>query len=160
MHIGPHLLTFIFSFLTLSVFWVNHHHFFHELDHADWKLLWYNNMLLFWLALVPLTTRFLASAITVPAAVGIYSFVLFMAAGSFTLLSRHAIFVGDLLDRHITEAQKKKYYRRSCFGVVLYGIATLVSPILYPLSFFLILFIPVYFTAPRLMHDHSMHLGE
>lgn len=44
---------FAFSFFSLSVFWVNHHHFFHELERSDWRLIWHNNHLLLWLALIP-----------------------------------------------------------------------------------------------------------
>src|SRR5689334_928439 len=75
----PKLLSFAFSFLTVSVFWVNHHHFFHEIEKSDGRLLWYNNALLFWLALVPFTTAFLGEHPTVPGVLMVYCFVLTMS---------------------------------------------------------------------------------
>jgi uncharacterized membrane protein len=44
-------ISFAVSFITIAIFWVNHHHFFTRITHTDWKLLWYNNLFLFWLGL-------------------------------------------------------------------------------------------------------------
>ncbi len=151
----PHIGTFAFSFLSLAVFWVNHHHFYHELDHADARLLWYNNVLLFWLSLIPFTTAFLGHYPTVPGVVMVYSFVLFMAALTFMLMMRHAMFVGDLLDPHITKEQRLEHFRHGWMGVVCYGIATLVAPWALWLSMVLIFLVPVFYVVPRLMHNHE-----
>ena len=151
----PKFASFAFSFLTLSVFWVNHHHFFHELHRADGRLLWYNNALLFWLALVPFTTAFLGEHPFVPGVLALYCFVLFMSALSFTLMERHAMFVGDLLDEHITTEQKHEHFHRSLIGIVVYGAATLLALVFTPAALVLIVFVPLFFIAPRLMHDHE-----
>src|SRR6185436_4774383 len=54
----PKFISFAVSFFTVAIFWVNHHHFMHRVTHTDWKLLWLNNLLLFWLTTVPFTTAF------------------------------------------------------------------------------------------------------
>ena len=54
--IAPKLVSFTVSFATVAIYWVNHHHFFSRVTHTDWKLLWANNLLLFWLTVVPFTT--------------------------------------------------------------------------------------------------------
>ena len=54
--IAPKLGSFAVSFFTVAIFWVNHHSFFSGITHTDWKLLWANAFLLFFLAIVPFTT--------------------------------------------------------------------------------------------------------
>lgn len=151
----PHLGAFAFSFLTIAVFWVNHHHFFHEVERIDARVLWLNNGLLFWLALVPFTTAFLGEHPFTPSVVMLYSFVLFMAALSFTALIGHIMCSDGLLDSHITDEQKREHYRHAWTGVACYGIATLAAPFLLVASIILIVFIPLYYITLRLMHDHE-----
>ncbi len=151
----PHLLSFTFSFITLAVFWVNHHHFFHELERADWKLLWYNNLLLFFLCLVPFTTAFLGAHPGVPGVAMLYCFILFCAALAFTLMARHAMFAGQLLHADIGVAERRQHLQRSMVGVFCYGLATLLAPLVPPATAALMLFIPVFYITPRLIHDHE-----
>jgi uncharacterized membrane protein len=157
--IFPELAAFAFSFLTISVFWVNHHHFFHELNKADWQLLWYNNFLLFWLALVPFTTAFLGQHPFIAAVEMVYSFNLFMAALAFMLMSHHAVRVGNLLHTKLSPADMRAHELHGWIGVVCYCIATIAAPFLQPLTIGLLLFIPLYYIVPRLMHGDHEHGG-
>lgn len=150
----PQLLSFAFSFLTLSVFWVNHHHFYHEVDRTDGRLMWYNNALLFWLALIPFTTAYLGEHPFVPGVIMLYCFVLFMAALMYTLMTRHAIFVAKLVHFQPTDEQKCQIFYRSLTGISCYGIATLIAPFVPIVSMVIMVFVPFYFIAPRLLHDH------
>ncbi len=150
----PKLLSFAASFLTISVFWVNHHHFFHEIDRADARFLWINNALLFWLSLVPFTTAFLGEHPGAPGVILLYCFVLFCAAASYVVLHRYAARTG-LLHAHITPEQRSTQSVRSWAGVAGYALATVAAPLLPALSFILMVAIPAYYIAPRLMHDHE-----
>lgn len=155
--IGPSLIAFAFSFLTLSVFWVNHHHFFHELSRTDSRLLWYNNILLFWLALIPFTTAFLAQNPMVPGVLMVYNFILFMAALFFMFMSRYALFSGCMLHAHLSDEEKKEGFRHNLIGVVLYGLATAIAPFLPFASAIAMVVVPMYYITPRLLHDHDDH---
>jgi uncharacterized membrane protein len=152
--LAPKLGSFAFSFLTIAVFWVNHHHFFHEVERSDWRFLWYNNALLFWLSLVPFTSAFLGANLFNAGVAMVYCFVLFMAAVSFMVMSYHALF-GGLVHDHIPMAQRTKYFRVSWVGVICYGLGTILAPVLPPLSIGFMIFVPLYYIAPRLMHDHD-----
>jgi uncharacterized membrane protein len=88
----PKLIGFLISFVTVAIFWVNHHHFFHPITKSNGALMWYNNHLLFWLAVVPFVTAFLGDYPTLPAVVALYGFVLFMAALTFTAMI-HFVFL-------------------------------------------------------------------
>lgn len=153
----PHLVAFAFSFLSLSVFWVNHHHFFHELSRTDGRLLWLNNGLLFWLALIPFTTSFLSSNPMVPGVLMVYCFVLFMGALSFLLLARHALFSGCFLHTDVSQEDRLASYRRNYFGVGLYGLGTILAPFLPILSAVAMVVVPLYYLSPRMLHDHEDH---
>jgi uncharacterized membrane protein len=59
VHIAPHYIAFVLSFLVLSIIWNNHHHFFRTFHLIDTKMLWINNYLLFTLAMLPFSTGFL-----------------------------------------------------------------------------------------------------
>ncbi len=155
--IGPNLIAFAFSFLTLSVFWVNHHHFFHELSRTDGRLLWYNNILLFWLALIPFTTAFLAQNPMIPGVLMVYNFVLFMAALFFLFMSRYALYSGCMLHAHVSDEQKKSGFRRNLIGVVLYGLATAIAPFIPLASALAMVIVPMYYITPRLLHEHDDH---
>lgn len=155
--ITPHLIAFAFSFLTLSVFWVNHHHFFRELSRTDGSLLWYNNALLFWLALIPFTTAFLSTYPMVPGVLLVYNFVLFMAALTFLLMGRYALFSGCLLHTQISDGDKNSHFYHNLVGVVLYGAATLAAPFLPILSAIGMVIVPFYYIVPRMIHDHDDH---
>ncbi len=90
--IAPKLVSFTVSFATVAIYWVNHHHFFSRVTHSDWKLLWANNLLLFWLTVVPFTTAVVGDHPTEPVAVFIYGVNLALAAGSFALMAWYVFF--------------------------------------------------------------------
>lgn len=151
----PHIGAFAFSFLTLSVFWVNHHHFFHELDRSDARLLWLNNALLFFLALVPFTTAFLGHYPSAPGVVMTYCFVLFLAALSFTLMARHALCGDAIIAHEVSHEDRRASHRHNWVGTVLYGVATAAAPWAIGVSYALMLLVPLYYITPRLLHDHA-----
>src|SRR5687767_3944915 len=54
----PALIPYAFSFLMIGIFWINHHHMFHLLEHTDETLLRLNLLFLFWMSLIPMATAF------------------------------------------------------------------------------------------------------
>lgn len=147
----PHLLSFAFSFFTLAVFWVNHHHFFHVLGRTDWVLLWHNMHLLFWLALVPFTTAFLGEHPDVSLVASIYALNLALAATAFTFMTRHALFHGCFTSTDIPEKERRAFVRRSQLGAGLYALAAVLAFGSPWVAWAMILAIPTYFVVPRLL---------
>ncbi|HEU0055058.1 MAG TPA: TMEM175 family protein [Longimicrobium sp.] len=82
----PVFLTYVLSFIYLGIYWSNHHHMFHAVEHVNGTVLWANLHLLFWLSLVPFVTGWMGENhfATVPTA--IYGCVLLMAAVAYTIL--------------------------------------------------------------------------
>lgn len=52
----PLFLSYIMSFIYIWIYWNNHHHLFQATDKVNWKVLWANTHLLFWLSLIPFAT--------------------------------------------------------------------------------------------------------
>jgi len=56
----PHYATYVVSFLTIGIIWMNHHAQFSRIDHADRTLMVLNLLLLMFVTLIPFTTGLLA----------------------------------------------------------------------------------------------------
>ena len=56
---GQSLLTYLLSFVYIGIYWSNHHHMFQLIETVDGRTLWANLHLLFWLSLVPFTTKWM-----------------------------------------------------------------------------------------------------
>src|SRR6187200_2504883 len=111
--IAPKLVSFTVSFATVAIYWVNHHHFFSRVTHTDWKLLWANNLLLFWLTVVPFTTAVVGDHPTEPVAVFIYGINLALAAASFSLMGWYVFFKGDLVSPTVSLAERRREWRKA-----------------------------------------------
>ncbi len=55
-------LLYAFSFIYVGIYWNNHHHLLHATHRVTGGVLWANLHLLFWLSLVPFTTRWVGES--------------------------------------------------------------------------------------------------
>ncbi len=91
----PKVLVYALSFAFLAIYWNNHHHLMHVVEHISGAVLWANSLLLFWLSLTPAATAWLGPNVHDRAPVVAYGVVLFGSAVAYfvltrTLLSIHA----------------------------------------------------------------------
>jgi uncharacterized membrane protein len=147
--IVPKLISFLVSFLTVAIFWVNHHHFFHAIEKTDGTLLWHNNHLLFWITVIPFATACIGDYSTIPLVVALYGFVLCMGAIAFTLLGRYVYFHTDFLPEFVSMEERKKQFRRSRFGAVVYGLSVVTAFIDPHISLAIFILLPIYFFIPE-----------
>src|SRR6266576_3721597 len=82
----PVFLTYVLSFIFLAIYWNNHHHMFHTVDHVDGRIMWANMHLLFWLSLVPFVTGWMGENDFAPLPTAIYGSVLLLSAIAYTIL--------------------------------------------------------------------------
>lgn len=54
--IWPVFVSYVVSFISLGIYWGNHHHLIHTIKEVRGGILWANLHLLFWLSLVPFAT--------------------------------------------------------------------------------------------------------
>ena len=118
------LLSYVLSFFTIAIYWNNHHHMLHACSRVDGAVLWANTFLLFWLSLIPFTTRWMADSEIADVPTAIYGFVLFMAGMGWNVLKI------TLIRRHGADSTLAKAvgddFKGRMSGVVT-GIAVLVS---------------------------------
>ena len=156
VHIFPKLVTFLLSFITVAIFWVNHHHFFHAIKKSDGALLWYNNHLLFWITVIPFATAFLGDYPMVPLVVALYAFVLCAGVAAFSLMTWHVFFRSNLLPDTTTMEARTFEFRRSSIGVFVYA-AAIPAAFIHPyISFAIFILVPLYYFAPRRIREGAI----
>jgi uncharacterized membrane protein len=79
-------LTYLLSFVYIGIYWNNHHHMFHVVEHVDGLVLWANLHLLFWLSLYPFTTAWMDETDLARTPLVVYGLNLLAAAISYYLL--------------------------------------------------------------------------
>jgi len=84
-------LTYLLSFVYIGIYWNNHHHMFHVVEHVDGIVLWANLHLLFWLSLYPFTTAWMDETDLARTPLVVYGLNLLAAAVAYYVLQR-AIF--------------------------------------------------------------------
>ena len=87
-HSATGFLTYLLSFVYIGIYWNNHHHMFHVVEHIDGLVLWANLHLLFWLSLFPFMTGWMGENHFAPMPTALYGFVLFMAAIAYFILQQ------------------------------------------------------------------------
>src|SRR4051812_23881828 len=78
--IFPLFISYVLSFLYLAIYWNNHHHLLHTIEHVNGHILWANMHLLFWLSLFPFVTDWAGENHFATAPMALYGVVLLMAA--------------------------------------------------------------------------------
>ncbi len=128
----PKLIGFAFSFFTVAIFWVNHHAFFHRIKHSTWRLLWHNNLLLFFLSVVPFTTGFVGDYPFDRFVVAMYAFNLFLAGLAFSLMWQYALVCSNLSEEKTSLVERRKEYMQTgVYGLALYAVAVIIA-FIYP----------------------------
>jgi uncharacterized membrane protein len=87
----PVFLSYLLSFVFLGIYWSNHHHMLHAVQHVNGAVLWANLHLLFWLSLVPFTTAWMGENHFARGPVALYGAVLLFASIAYFILSRALI---------------------------------------------------------------------
>jgi len=148
MMMGPKFLGFFISFVTIAIFWVNHHHFFHALKATDRHILWWNLNLLFWLSLVPLPTYFLAQHPLKPEALALYGFNGFTASLSFTLMGHYAR-AKKLMHHKLSKRRGRRLNRMNWTGISLYFISIFAGYLSVYISYAIFIMIPAMYFIPQ-----------
>ena len=84
--LAPVFASYVLSFVLLGIYWSNHHHMLHMVEHVDGRILWANLHLLFWLSLVPFVTAWMGHAGAAWLPTALYGVVMLLAAVAYTIL--------------------------------------------------------------------------
>jgi uncharacterized membrane protein len=139
------LLTYLLSFVSIAIYWNNHHHMLHASSRVNGTVLWANTHLLFWLSLIPYTTRWMQEAQFDSIPTAAYTTVLLLCGVAFTLL-RNALLTASGPDSALAKAVRDD--RKAIVSVTLYAAAiplAFVNPII---SLTLIVIVAVVWLVP------------
>jgi uncharacterized membrane protein len=93
----PVFVSYVLSFVYVGIYWNNHHHLMHFVEHVNGKVMWANLHILFWVSLFPFTTAWLNEAhgthgeFPAPLPTLVYGVVLLMTALAWIQLVRSLI---------------------------------------------------------------------
>ena len=88
LEVLPTICLYALSFVYLGIYWNNHHHLLHATSQINGTVLWANLHLLFWLSLIPFSTRWMGESGLAPLPTAAYGGVLLLAAVAYTILVR------------------------------------------------------------------------
>ncbi|MDI9314039.1 MAG: TMEM175 family protein [Hydrotalea sp.] len=118
----PKFLLFTFSFITVALWWVNHHQLCLHMRRVNLNILWLNIFALLFVTVIPLATVLLGENFNQPLAIAFYNLTMFAVSSVFYRL---AVAVhGDL----------RQFGWQRYIGVTFYGLGVLapfVSPVIW-----------------------------
>jgi uncharacterized membrane protein len=82
----PTFLAYLLSFINVGIYWNNHHHMLQATRRISGGVLWPNLHLLFWLSLMPFTTRWIGEHYREPVPTAVYGVVLLCCAAAWWIL--------------------------------------------------------------------------
>src|SRR5919112_1121827 len=116
-------LTYLLSFVYVGIYWNNHHHMFHVVEHVNGTVLWANLHLLFWLSLYPFTTAWMDETDLARTPLVVYGVNLLAAAVAYYVLQL-AIFRAERPDSLLQEAVGRDLKGKLSPALYLAGIAS------------------------------------
>lgn len=139
------LAIYALSFVVVGILWTNHHYLVVTLLSADRTTLWLNNLVLFWVTMVPVVARFFGLHPTSPRATAAYAFVVMMCTISLTLLRRHAL---QISANEFHRALHRRVFQRVWIAIAAYGAAIPLAFVSVRLSWILLIILPALFFLP------------
>jgi uncharacterized membrane protein len=123
----PQLVTYVASFLTVGVLWVNHHTIFRGLHSIDRTIQFINLALLLAVVLVPYPTellgRYLTSSQDGPVAAAFYGLVMTVMAVAYQALVAWALTHPNLLRPQVNVRRVRSVIPRFGLGLVVYAMS-------------------------------------
>lgn len=136
----PGVLTFMLSFVSIAIFWVNHHRLTHHIKHIDGKMVWTNTAFLMFQTLIPFATRLISENPQNVLSVLIYSIILLGGSTTFALF-HYFIHKNDPISKNSIE--------RSLIGPVFYLGAIFATFVSIWISYLFLIIPLVYYFVPR-----------
>ncbi len=87
-HRLPSLLIYLLSFTVIGIYWNNHHHLLRATKRMSGAVMWTNLQLLFWLSLIPVLTKWVASSYRSSLPASAYGVVGFAAGIAYFILTQ------------------------------------------------------------------------
>lgn len=144
----PYLITYILSFVLISMYWIAHHNLFHNLKHVNNRLLGLNSLFLLFLAITPFPTQVLGAYPATESAAIFFGIAMVCTSLSFSLLRYYAFFHGQLLEDFVNREFLRNSLIKNIVGAVLYIVAIAISAYSENITLSMYAMIPLLFFVP------------
>lgn len=141
----PSFIAFIFSFLNILIFWVNHDAVGKVVTRYDHKTTYLNVLFLLLISLVPFTTNFVSEYPSSVIAITVYRIVLLLNSIVACVMYWQLAFGSKLMLPVVTVASGRKISKRIILGPVLFAAAILLGFIHIYIPIFIYIITPVSF---------------
>lgn len=142
----PIFLSYVFSFVFVGIYWVNHHHLVHTVKRLSAGILWSNLSLLFFLSLIPFATAWMGENHFAENTVAVYAILLSLCGLSYYILQQ-IIMRSHTESTEMTEALEKQR-RKGLLSMFCY-LTSIPLAFVHPgLSGVLFLFIAILWLVP------------
>jgi len=119
----PSLIGFVFSFLNILVFWVNHDAINKVIIRYDTKTTYLNIFFLLFISLIPFTTGFISKNPDSVIAITSYGIVLFFCSLIAIVMYKHLAFKSELFIKSVTMVSRKKVWKQIAGSPLIYTLA-------------------------------------
>lgn len=151
----PKVVSYVISFLVITVWWVAHHHLFHIIQKSNRGVLWLNSIFLLFMSFIPFPTALIGEYPHSTVAIVIYGGTFFLTGAVFFILRWYTCFKAKLIDEKIPLPELRNGLRRSLIGPALYFFAT-AAGFWFPLfSILIFTLIPFYYFLPGLLEKND-----
>jgi uncharacterized membrane protein len=148
---------FAASFLVVAIYLINHHNFFSTISETDDHFLWYNNLLLFFICIIPFPTSFISTHPTDAIPVALYGLNLFFASIAFWLMTRHADY-NKLYKTHLQGEYSRMRVYRNIPALLLYGCSIPLAFIDPLFSLLIFVIVPLIYFLPSRFSEFVMYV--
>ena len=147
--ITPKFISWVISFVTVAVIWVNHDRNFRCMRAVDNGLMWHNANLLLWTSFLPYPTALMGDYHHNPLGVSLYGVCMALMALAFVLMRGHLLANWHLALDTVDRDQFAKGRRVSIImGPVAYMIGAIMAWVYAPIAFTIYALIAFYFVLP------------
>ena len=149
----PKFASWVISFITICIVWVNHHRIFEMFKGINIVLFWLNVNLLLWVCFVPFPTALAGDYPGNPLAVAFYGLVMALIGLAFFFIRLYGLKNKELLKETVVlKVYKHGVISALLFGFTLYGIAAALAWVNTYLSLAMYFFIAIYFVFSFAIH--------
>jgi uncharacterized membrane protein len=150
LDLAPKFVSWVISFVTVCVIWMNHHRLFKLMARVDHGLFWWNANLLLWTSFIPFPTALMGDYPGNRLAVSFYGAVMLLMALGFVLVRRRMLSVPGLLDPRVDRAAFERGTRASvAMGPLAYLAGTALAWVSVTAAFVCYAAVAAYFVFPR-----------
>jgi uncharacterized membrane protein len=145
--IWPTMLAYVLSFFVVAIMWVNHHHMLRTARHPDAPLLWANNVLLFWMSLIPFVTRYLGDNHAASLPVAVYAGELACTCMAFFWLQ--GVLAAHNRGNEALETQYRHMRLKSASTILMYWMAVPLAYWSVKLALVVLILMPILYFLPE-----------